>query len=76
MQLALLFLIPERLDHKLMFTCPTCQGQTFLSTTNELDHLRCSHCGDVHDAQNAQLEVLSPSKPTPTRAGRHLRDLA
>jgi hypothetical protein len=59
MKLSLVFLMPDGLHHKVMFVCPSCSGQTFLAATNELTALHCSHCGDVHDASDAEFEVLT-----------------
>jgi hypothetical protein len=63
MDLPLLFLLPNKFRHQLMFVCPTCEGQTFTPSTTDLGHLRCAHCGAVHNAQNADFEILSPSAP-------------
>jgi hypothetical protein len=63
MNLSLLFLLPNQFRHQLMFVCPTCQGQTFTPSTTDLGHLRCSHCGAVHNAQQADFEILSPAAP-------------
>jgi hypothetical protein len=63
MKLPLLFLLPKEYRHELMFVCPVCQSQTFTPSTTDLGHLRCSHCGTTHDAQNAEMEILSPDGP-------------
>jgi hypothetical protein len=65
MKLPLLFLIPEQYHHQLMFVCPTCRAQTFTPSTTALSTLRCSHCGDIHNAEAAEFEVLTPPAGPP-----------
>ena len=59
MKIDLLFLLPDEQPQKLMYVCPTCEGQNFLEVTTELELLRCASCGTTVDASEAELELLS-----------------
>jgi len=71
MNLPLLFLLPDKLHHKLMFICPTCNCQTFTPSTTHLSALHCSHCGDIHNAENAEFEILASPQPPHSPAPGH-----